>query len=130
MLAVYVAWRIKHASLGRAMLAIRENEMAARSMGIDVFGTRLLAFVLGAFFAGLAGGLMVHLVSVITPGSYGIPLAFNLVVMVVIGGTGQHCGRHRRRRRDQPARRGAEAVRGDARALRPEPGADRARPDP
>ena len=91
-LAVYVAWRIKHASLGRAMLAIRENEMAARCMGIDAFRTRLLAFVLGAFFAGIAGGLMVHLVSVITPGSYGIPLAFNLVVMVVIGGTGSVTG--------------------------------------
>jgi branched-chain amino acid transport system permease protein len=91
-LAVYVAWRLKHASLGRAMLAIRENEMAARCMGIDVFRTRLLAFVLGAFFAGIAGGLMVHLVSVITPGSYGIPLAFNLVVMVVIGGTGSITG--------------------------------------
>lgn len=91
-LAVYVAWRIKHASLGRAMLAIRENEMAARCMGIDVFRTRLLAFVLGAFFAGIAGGLMVHLVSVVTPGSYGIPLAFNLVVMVVIGGTGSITG--------------------------------------
>ena len=91
-LAIYVAWRIKHASLGRAMLAIRENEMAARCMGIDVFRTRLLAFVIGAFFAGIAGGLMVHLVSVITPGSYGIPLAFNLVVMVVIGGTGSIAG--------------------------------------
>jgi branched-chain amino acid transport system permease protein len=91
-LAVYVAWRIKHASLGRAMLAVRENEMAARCMGIDVFRMRLLAFVLGAFFAGIAGGLMVHLVSVITPGSYGIPLAFNLVVMVVIGGTGSITG--------------------------------------
>jgi branched-chain amino acid transport system permease protein len=91
-LAVYVAWRIKHASLGRAMLAIRENEIAARCMGIDVFRTRLLAFVLGAFFAGIAGALMVHLVSVITPGSYGIPLAFNLVVMVVIGGTGSIVG--------------------------------------
>lgn len=91
-LAVYVAWRIKHASLGRAMLAIRENEMAARCMGIDAFRTRLLAFAIGAFFAGIAGGLMVHLVSVITPGSYGIPLAFNLVVMVVIGGTGSITG--------------------------------------
>ena len=91
-LAVYVAWRIKHASLGRAMLAVRENEMAARCMGIDVFRMRLLAFVLGAFFAGIAGGLMVHLVSVITPGSYGITLAFNLVVMVVIAGTGSITG--------------------------------------
>jgi branched-chain amino acid transport system permease protein len=92
LLAVYVAWRIKHASLGRTMLAIRENEMAARCMGINVFRTRLLAFVLGAFFAGIAGGLMVHLVSVITPGSYGIALAFNLVVMVVVGGTGSITG--------------------------------------
>jgi branched-chain amino acid transport system permease protein len=91
-LAIYVAWRIKQASLGRAMLAIRENEMAARCMGIDVFRTRLLAFVIGAFFAGIAGALMVHLVSVITPGSYGIPLAFNLVVIVVIGGTGSITG--------------------------------------
>jgi branched-chain amino acid transport system permease protein len=91
-LAVYVAWRIKHASLGRAMLAIRENEMAARCMGIDAFRTRLLAFAIGAFFAGIAGALMVHLVSVITPGSYGIPLAFNLVVIVVIGGTGSIAG--------------------------------------
>ena len=92
MLAVYVAWRIKNASLGRAMLAIRENEMAAHCMGIDVFRLRLLAFVLGAVFAGVAGGLMVHLVSVVTPGSYGIALAFTLVVMVVVGGTGSVTG--------------------------------------
>ena len=91
-LAVYVAWRIKHSSLGRAMLALRENEMAARCMGIDAFRLRLLAFAIGAFFAGIAGALMVHLVSVITPGSYGIPLAFNLVVIVVIGGTGSITG--------------------------------------
>lgn len=91
-LAVFVTWRIKAASLGRAMMAVRENEMAARCMGIDAFGLKLVAFVLGAVMAAVAGGLTVHLVSVITPGSYGIPLAFNLVVMVVVGGWGSITG--------------------------------------
>ena len=90
---VYVAWRIKHSSLGRAMLAIRENELAAACLGVDVCAaTRLLAFVLGAFFAGIAGGLMGHLVTLISPSSYAFLLAFHLVVMVVLGGTGSITG--------------------------------------
>ncbi len=92
LLTVGLVWRIKHASLGRAMMAMRENELAARCMGIDAFALRLLAFVLGAFLAGAAGALTVHLVSVITPGAYGIPLAFSLVVMVVVGGSGSITG--------------------------------------
>ncbi len=91
-LTVGLVWRIKHASLGRAMMAMRENELAARCMGIDAFALKLLAFVLGAFLAGAAGALTVHLVSVITPGAYGIPLAFSLVVMVVVGGSGSITG--------------------------------------
>ncbi len=92
LLTVGLVWRIKHASLGRAMMAMRENELAARCMGIDAFALKLLAFVLGAFLAGAAGALTVHLVSVITPGAYGIPLAFSLVVMVVVGGSGSITG--------------------------------------
>lgn len=91
-LTVVLAWRLKHASVGRAMMAIRENEMAARCMGIDAFALRLTAFVAGAVLAGIAGALTVHLISVITPGSYGIPLAFNLVVMIVVGGLGSITG--------------------------------------
>ena len=87
-LTVWACWRIKHSSLGRAMMAIRENEMAASCMGISVVRVRMTAFVLGAFFAGIAGGLMAHLITVITPGTYSILLAFNLIVMIVIGGTG------------------------------------------
>ncbi|MBA7619360.1 hypothetical protein ES703_26698 [subsurface metagenome] len=54
--------------------------------------TRLLAFVIGAFFAGVSGGLWAHLVTVITPRSFSIIMAFSLVVMVVVGGTGSITG--------------------------------------
>jgi branched-chain amino acid transport system permease protein len=87
-----VCWRVKLSSLGRAMMATRENEMAAECIGIDTFRVRMTAFTLGAFFAGVAGALMVHLITVVTPGSYSVALAFNLVAMVVIGGTGSVAG--------------------------------------
>ena len=91
-LTVYVCWQLKHSSLGRTMLAIRENELAAACLGIRVARTRVLAFALGAFFAGIAGGLWVHLVTLISPNSFTFLLAFQLVVMVVLGGTGSITG--------------------------------------
>lgn len=87
-----LAWRIKFSSLGRAMLAMRENELAAECAGIDTTRLRLLAFVTGAVVAAVCGALMAHLVSVVTPRSYSVALAFNLVVMVVIGGQGSIAG--------------------------------------
>lgn len=89
---VFVAWRIKNASLGRAMLAARENEMAARCLGIEAFQVRMVAFVLGGMFAGIAGALIPHVIAVLTPRSFGLMLAFNLVAMVVIGGQGSITG--------------------------------------
>lgn len=89
---VYVSWRVKHSSLGRTMLAIRENELAASCLGIRIARTRVLAFALGAFFAGVAGGLWVHLVTLISPHSFTFLMAFQLVVMVVLGGTGSITG--------------------------------------
>lgn len=91
-LVVAVGWRLKFSSLGRAMLATRENELAAECTGIRTFRVRMLAFVVGAFFAALTGALMVHLIGVVTPRSYSVILAFNLVVMVVIGGQGSIVG--------------------------------------
>jgi branched-chain amino acid transport system permease protein len=89
---LYVCWQVKHSSLGRTMLAIRENELAAACLGVQVARVRVLAFGLGAFFAGIAGGLWVHLVTLISPGSFTFLLAFQLVVMVVIGGAGSITG--------------------------------------
>lgn len=92
LVTIYVCWQLKHSSLGRTMLAIRENELAAACLGVKVARTRVLAFALGAFFAGVAGGLWAHLVTLISPGSFSFLLAFQLVVMVVLGGTGSITG--------------------------------------
>lgn len=91
-ITVYICWKVKHSSLGRSMLAIRENEMAAECLGVSLAGTRIMAFALGAFFAGVGGGLWAHLVTAITPTSFSVVMTFNLVVMVVVGGSGSITG--------------------------------------
>lgn len=91
-ITLYVAWKIKFSSLGRSMFAIRADEPAAESLGIALLKTKIIAFAVGAFFAGVAGGLWAHLVTVITPNSFSILLAFNLVVIIVAGGNGSISG--------------------------------------
>ena len=88
----FVTWKIKFSSLGRSMQAMREDETAAHCSGVNLFRTRVLALMIGAFFAGVSGGLWAHLVTAITPGSFSIVLAFVIVVMVVVGGTGSVTG--------------------------------------
>ena len=91
-LTVLVCWRVKHSSFGRSLMAIRENEMAAECIGISAAAQKIAVFTLGAFFAGVAGGLLAHLITVITPGTYSIVLAFNLVLIIVVGGSGSLTG--------------------------------------
>jgi branched-chain amino acid transport system permease protein len=87
-----VCWRLKHSSVGRSLMALRENEMAAACIGVNRARTRLIAFSLGACFAGVGGALWAHLLTNLTPGSFNLALAFMLVVMVVIGGSGSLVG--------------------------------------
>lgn len=89
---VYVIWRLVHSPYGRAMMAIREDELAARARGVRVLRTRLLAFAVGAFFAGVAGSLWGHLITAITPSSFSFLITFNVVVMLVVGGMGSISG--------------------------------------
>lgn len=91
-ITIYTAWRLKSSSLGRAMFAIRGDELAASCVGVRTTRLRLLAFCLGAFFAAVAGSLWTHIVTVITPASFDVMLAFELVVMIVIGGWGSITG--------------------------------------
>ncbi|MFA5514164.1 MAG: branched-chain amino acid ABC transporter permease [Sphaerochaetaceae bacterium] len=91
-ITVYVAWKLKFSSYGRTMLGMKENEMACSCLGSNVTALKIMAFVIGAFFAGVSGGLWAHLTTVITPDSFSPSLAFNLVVMLVIGGTGSISG--------------------------------------
>jgi branched-chain amino acid transport system permease protein len=91
-ITLFVAWKIKFSSFGRAMFALRENELAAECLGINLAWSKITVFTIGAFFAGITGGLWAHLTTVITPDSFSIILAFNIVVMVVVGGSGSITG--------------------------------------
>lgn len=89
---VYAAVRLKNSSFGRALRAIREDELAAESMGINVFRHKLLAFLFSAFCAGLAGGLMAALIGTITPDLFRFFMTFYLLLIIVLGGMGSISG--------------------------------------
>ncbi|MFP5212165.1 MAG: branched-chain amino acid ABC transporter permease, partial [Acidobacteriota bacterium] len=84
--------KLVNSSHGRAMKAIREDEVAARAMGIDPFRHLLLAFLVSAFFSGIAGGLLAHLITTISPTLFTFFMTFNLLIMVVVGGLGSTTG--------------------------------------
>ncbi|KPJ84853.1 MAG: hypothetical protein AMS17_15395 [Spirochaetes bacterium DG_61] len=87
-LTIYVVWRLTNSSFGRAMMAIREDETSAQVQGINLLKYKLLSFTLGAFFAGIAGGLYAHLSGAIMPWVFSFNLTFQIVIMVVVGGQG------------------------------------------
>ncbi|MBN1207720.1 MAG: branched-chain amino acid ABC transporter permease [Myxococcaceae bacterium] len=91
-LVVLVARRIAYSSHGRSLWAIREDEVAAEAMGVDTTGYKVRAFVVSAFFAGIAGGLFAHFVPIINPGSFTFVKSMEIVVMVVLGGLGSTTG--------------------------------------
>jgi len=77
---------------GRACVAIRENEIAAETMGINTTYYKVLAFAVGAFFAGIAGGLYAHYFYLIQPTTFTFFRSFDILVMVVFGGLGSITG--------------------------------------
>lgn len=92
-LTVIVAQRLKSSCAGRAMIAIREDEIAAQSMGVNITRWKVLAFVIAAFFAGIAGGLFAHESGVIiSPKDAGFQRSIEVVIMVVLGGKGSISG--------------------------------------
>lgn len=83
---------IVESSYGRAMKAIREDETAAQAMGINIFRYKMLAFTISAFFQGIGGGLLAHLLTTIDPKLFTFFFTFNLLIMVVAGGLGSMTG--------------------------------------
>ena len=77
---------------GRACLAIRENEIAAESMGVNATRYKVLAFSIGALFAGVAGVLFGHNMYILSPASFTFMQSFNILIMVVMGGLGSMTG--------------------------------------
>lgn len=92
-ICVVVVHRLAHAVKGRAFFAIREDEFAASAVGIDVTKYKIIAFILGSFFAGVAGGLFAHSATgFITPSQFDTIKSIEIVVMVVLGGLGSISG--------------------------------------
>ncbi|NMM62575.1 branched-chain amino acid ABC transporter permease [Clostridium sp. P21] len=81
-----------NSSYGRALKAIREDEIAAESMGINLFKHKTIAFTTGAFFAGIGGGLLGNLLGTIDPNMFKFTLTFNILLIIVIGGMGSVTG--------------------------------------
>jgi branched-chain amino acid transport system permease protein len=81
-----------HSSTGRAIMAVREDETAAKAMGIDIAGNKLLTFVIGSFFAGLGGGVYAHYIGFLSPNTFNFITGFNPLIIIVFGGLGSISG--------------------------------------
>lgn len=90
--ALFIIKNFVNSRHGRACLAIRENEIAAESMGIYTTKYKVLAFTIGAFFAGIAGTLFGHNMYILSPASFTFMQSFNILIMVVMGGLGSMTG--------------------------------------
>jgi branched-chain amino acid transport system permease protein len=81
-----------NSSHGRACISVRENEIAAEAMGVDTTKYKVLAFTIGAFFAGVAGALFSHYFYIAHPASFTFMRSFDILTMVVLGGLGSLTG--------------------------------------
>lgn len=87
-LSVIGVWRLQHSRLGRAWQALREDEIAAKAMGINVRNIKLAAFAFGALTGGVAGGLFAAMQGFVSPESFGLLESVMVLAMVVLGGMG------------------------------------------
>ncbi len=91
-LTVFTVGCLVRSTYGRGFLAVRDDEIAAAAIGLDTTRYKTVAFVVGAFFAGIAGGLYAHFRLTITPGGFDFSKSIEIVVMVILGGMGNTLG--------------------------------------
>ena len=89
---VFFIKRLVDSSYGRALMGIRENEVAAEAMGVNLFTHKILAFLVGAFFAGVGGGLLGNLITTIDPKTFMPVLTYQILMIIVVGGLGSISG--------------------------------------
>ncbi|SFG84715.1 branched-chain amino acid transport system permease protein [Desulfotomaculum arcticum] len=87
-ITLYVIWRVLNSTYGRAMTAIREDDLAAEAVGVNLVSIKLMSFAIGAFFAAIGGALYGHLLTMVSPNDFSYSMMFGLVVMLVVGGIG------------------------------------------
>jgi branched-chain amino acid transport system permease protein len=88
LLIAFVAWRLRESRLGRAWMAIREDEDVAEALGINLIQTKLLAYMLGAAMAGLGGAIFATLIGSIFASSMQLIVSINVVSLIIVGGMG------------------------------------------
>lgn len=89
---IYAVWSLVHSSWGRGFIAVADDEIAAEAMGINTTRYKIIAFLVGAFFAGVAGGVYAHFRQYIAPQGFGFDKSVEIVVMVILGGMGNMAG--------------------------------------
>ncbi len=88
LLVIFISLRLQDSRIGRAWMAIREDEVAASAMGINTRNIKLLAFAMGATFGGVAGGLFAGFQGFVSPESFSLMESIMILCMVVLGGMG------------------------------------------
>jgi len=91
-LVIFICMRLQDSRIGRAWMAIREDEMAAKACGINTRNVKLLAFAMGASFGGVAGGLFAGFQGFVSPESFVLQESIMVLCMVVLGGMGNIAG--------------------------------------
>jgi branched-chain amino acid transport system permease protein len=91
-LSVFAIYRLANSRIGRAWMAIREDELAASAMGIDLVQTKLLAFAIGASFSGFAGSLWASMLQLIDPFQFDFSISIVVLSMIILGGIGNIWG--------------------------------------
>jgi branched-chain amino acid transport system permease protein len=86
--AAYFAWRLENSRLGRAWMALRDDEDVAQALGISLVKSKLLAYGLGAAFAGLAGSIFATMVASVYPSSFQLLISINVLALIIVGGMG------------------------------------------
>ncbi|ABO50249.1 amino acid/amide ABC transporter membrane protein 2, HAAT family [Desulforamulus reducens MI-1] len=85
---VWAMVRLENSRFGRSLLAIREDEIAAEAMGVNITTSKITAFAIGTFIAGVSGGLYAHLLTYLNPSDFGFLKSFEFLTFVVLGGLG------------------------------------------
>jgi branched-chain amino acid transport system permease protein len=91
-ITILISWRLVQSSVGRAFLAVREDQIAAEAMGVNTTKYKVKAFMIGSFLAGVAGGLYAHYMMYLNPTMFMFVKSFEVVAMVVLGGLGSISG--------------------------------------
>jgi len=91
-ITIYVVWALVNSTYGRGFIAVSDDEVAAQAMGINTTRYKIIAFVVGAFFAGAAGGIYAHFKQYIAPIGFDFNKSIEIVVMVILGGMGRNVG--------------------------------------